>query len=136
MTLAPEYIVAFALALGGVAFFVGRTTSVGTARIRDLEGRLEAAHKEVERALAETAASRAATQKVRNELDGYRRNVVEHFSGASDLIRDLTVQYRAVYDHLTEGASELCPEGFVLDRGAEAAALPLEATPASSKPTS
>jgi uncharacterized membrane-anchored protein YhcB (DUF1043 family) len=136
MTLAPELVAAIALALGGIAFFIGRATSVGTARIRDLEARLEAAHKEVERALAEIAASRATAQKVRDELDGYRRHVVEHFVGASDLMRDLTVQYRAVYDHLTEGASQLCPEGFVLDRGAEAGLLPLEATPASSKPTS
>ncbi len=136
MAFVPELFVALALALGAVAFFVGRTTSRGAARIRDLEARLEASHKEVERALAEITASRAATQEVREELAGYRRNVGEHFRGASDLIRDLTVQYRAVYDHLTEGASQLCPEGFVLDRGDEAGALPLEATPASSKPPS
>ena len=36
-----------------------------------------------------------------------------YFSGTSDLLRDLTVQYRSVYEHLTRGASTLCPEGFV-----------------------
>jgi uncharacterized membrane-anchored protein YhcB (DUF1043 family) len=38
---------------------------------------------------------------------------MDHFSGTSDLLRDLTVQYRSVYEHLTKGASTLCPEGFV-----------------------
>ena len=42
-----------------------------------------------------------------------RRRRGSHFTGASDLLRDLTVQYRAVYDHLTEGATGLCPPGSV-----------------------
>ncbi|MBW2543802.1 MAG: DUF1043 family protein [Deltaproteobacteria bacterium] len=49
----------------------------------------------------------------REEHAAYRLNVVDHFSGTSDLLRDLTVQYRSVYEHLTKGASTLCPEGFV-----------------------
>ena len=49
----------------------------------------------------------------KGEYDIYRMNVLEHFSGTSDLLRDLTVQYRSVYQHLTKGASTLCPEGFV-----------------------
>jgi uncharacterized membrane-anchored protein YhcB (DUF1043 family) len=29
------------------------------------------------------------------------------------MLRDLTHQYRAVYDHLTKGATSLCPEGSI-----------------------
>ena len=34
----------------------------------------------------------------------------KHFSGTSDLFRDLTHQYTTLYAHLAEGARELCPD--------------------------
>ncbi len=110
------------LAAGGL---LGRRFSTAAARIRELESRNEVLHKEHERALAELAVARDEARRLQREFEDYRGCVAEHFSGTSDLLRELTVQYRAVYDHLTRGASALCPEGFVgLDAEATAAALP------------
>ena len=82
-------VVAFA---AGVAF--GRSASRRTAaRARELEARLGAAEEEMAR---------------------YRSQVSEHFSETSTLLRDLTLQYRSVYEHLAEGARTLCPEGVQL----------------------
>ncbi len=47
----------------------------------------------------------------REELEQYRKRVAEHFDGTSRLLHDLTLQYRAVYEHLAEGAQSLCPDG-------------------------
>lgn len=104
------------LAAGGgllVGFATGRYTSGGAKRVREVEARLESTAKDRERAVAETAAAREATARVQTELDGYRGRVTEHFTGTSELLRDLTEQYRTVYDHLAGGANELCPQGFV-----------------------
>ena len=58
--------------------------------------------------------------------------MVEHFTGTSGLLRDLTVQYRSVYDHLTKGATSLCPEGSVdLLEGLQSERLLEEAGPSS-----
>jgi hypothetical protein len=37
--------------------------------------------------------------------------VEKHFEKTSDLFRDLTEHYTALYGHLAEGARTLCPEG-------------------------
>ena len=52
-----------------------------------------------------------ALDATREELEQYRHRVAEHFDGTSKLLHDLTLQYRAVYEHLAEGAQSLCPEG-------------------------
>lgn len=107
-----------------LGFLVGRHTARDTERIRELEVHVERLEKERERALAEIAAAREALRLKQEELDGYRGRVADHFAGTSDLLRDLTHRYRSVYAHLTAGASELCPEGFVgLEEGLEPGAL-------------
>ena len=68
---------------------------------------------ELEYAVLEAESLQGKLRDAQAEYDLYRMNVLEHFSGTSDLLRDLTVQYRSVYQHLTKGASTLCPEGFV-----------------------
>ena len=101
------------LVMTAAAFFLGRRTSAGVARQLELEAELTTAHSEQARAEAEAERLRNELDAGRKEYDEYRLNVVDHFSGTSDLLRDLTVQYRSVYEHLTQGASTLCPEGFV-----------------------
>lgn len=101
------------LAMAAAAFFLGRRTGPGAARQLELEAELTTAHSEQARAEAEAERLRNELEAGRQEYDEYRLNVVDHFSGTSDLLRDLTVQYRSVYEHLTHGASTLCPEGFV-----------------------
>jgi uncharacterized membrane-anchored protein YhcB (DUF1043 family) len=115
-------VVGGAILLAGVAvgFLLGRRTSAARAQARQLEEELEELQKEQERARAEIQAGR-------EELEGYRAKVADHFAGTSERLRDLTLQYRAVYNHLAEGAGELCPEGFEkLDGGLGLDALPEE----------
>jgi uncharacterized membrane-anchored protein YhcB (DUF1043 family) len=107
------YLVAAGLAVAVAAFLVGRLTGGGAARRRELEEQLADAHEELSRAAAEMEDLLDQLGAARDEHEAYRLNVVDHFSGTSDLLRDLTVQYRSVYEHLTKGASTLCPEGFV-----------------------
>ena len=107
------YLVAAGLALAAAAFFVGRVTGGGANRRRELEEQLANAHEEISRLAEEAENLLGQLRAAREEHEAYRLNVVDHFSGTSDLLRDLTVQYRSVYEHLTKGASTLCPEGFV-----------------------
>ncbi len=95
------------------AFLLGRRTGGNHTRQLELEAELTTAQSEQARSAAEAERLRNDLDAHRQEYDEYRLNVVDHFSGTSDLLRDLTVQYRSVYEHLTSGASKLCPEGFV-----------------------
>jgi uncharacterized membrane-anchored protein YhcB (DUF1043 family) len=107
------YVVAAGLAVAVAAFFIGRVTGGGAIRRRELEEQLANAHEELARLAAEVEDLLEQLRTAREEHEAYRLSVVDHFSGTSDLLRDLTVQYRSVYEHLTKGASTLCPEGFV-----------------------
>jgi uncharacterized membrane-anchored protein YhcB (DUF1043 family) len=77
------------------------------ARVRDLEeqiGRAEAEHAQ------------------------YKTQVSQHFVETSRRLRDLTLQYKSVYEHLADGARRLCPDGAVAIAPSLAeAALPAEA---------
>lgn len=53
----------------------------------------------------------ADLQEAQRRHDAHRARVEKHFERTSDLFRDLTEQYTALYTHLAEGARELCPEG-------------------------
>lgn len=107
------YLVAAGIAVAVAAFLVGRLTGGGANRRRELEEQLADAQEETSRITAELEDLVEQLAAAREEHAAYRLNVLEHFSGTSDLLRDLTVQYRSVYEHLTKGASTLCPEGFV-----------------------
>jgi hypothetical protein len=45
----------------------------------------------------------------RAELDGYKRQVSEHFEQTAQLVNGLTDQYRKVHQHLASSAESLCP---------------------------
>ena len=107
------YVVAAGFALAMAAFFVGRVTGGSAIRRRELEEQLVNAHEEISHLAAEVESLLEQLRAAREQHEAYRMSVVDHFSGTSDLLRDLTVQYRSVYEHLTKGASTLCPEGFV-----------------------
>lgn len=88
---------------------LGRRTGRAAQRMRRLEGELEAS---------------------RQEIESYRERVAEHFDRTSDLLRDLTIRYRGVYDHLADGARALCPDNpSMLGQGIEAALLVEEGAP-------
>jgi uncharacterized membrane-anchored protein YhcB (DUF1043 family) len=101
---------AVALAVG---VLIGRLTGNNRQEVRELKSTLESASKERELAQASVEAAKDEIKRTREQLDGYRGEVVEHFTGTSQLLRDLTHQYREVYDHLATGASSLCPAGSV-----------------------
>ncbi len=70
-------------------------------------------------------------RQTQERLAGYEDQVAKHFAQASDLFGDLTRQYSAVWDHLAEGARELCAERApALGRGFTEAPLLLTQTPA------
>jgi uncharacterized membrane-anchored protein YhcB (DUF1043 family) len=97
-----------ALALFALGFRSGRRSGrEAIDRARDLEERL---------AIAE------------EDMGRYRTQVSEHFDETSRLLRDLTLQYRSVYEHLSDGARTLCPDGANLLAPSLAEALPPEAS--------
>jgi uncharacterized membrane-anchored protein YhcB (DUF1043 family)/arylsulfatase A-like enzyme len=102
-----------AILLAGVAlgFLLGRRTSAARARACQLEAELEDLRKEQERVQAEILAGRDELERTREDLEHYRGKVADHFAGTSERLRELTLQYRAIYNHLAEGAGELCPQG-------------------------
>jgi uncharacterized membrane-anchored protein YhcB (DUF1043 family) len=108
-----------------VGFLIGRRTGSMAARIRELEAEIEGILKEGDRVRAELRAAQEEGRRIGEEFGEYRRSVAEHFAGTSDQLRDLTLQYRRIYDHLTHGANTLCPDGFSgLRDGLDADALP------------
>ncbi len=115
-----------ACVLGGlvVGYLVGHYFNRTSFRIRELEAEIEHRTKEHDRALAEVDAAKGELLRAEREAEEYRARVGEHFTGTSHLLRELTVQYRAVYDHLASGAGDLCPEGFAMLEG-ELDSLPL-----------
>ena len=84
------------------------------------------------------AGSRRATARARHleeqlraseaEHARYRGQVSEHFGETSRRLRDLTLQYKSVYEHLADGARTLCPEGSIeIAPSLAEAALPMAA---------
>ena len=72
-------------AAGG--FLAGRTLAPNQQRIKDLESEL--ADKQ-------------------NEHQEYREQVAEHIAGSAKKFQSMTHQYRDLYDHLSDGAQQLC----------------------------
>ena len=56
------------------------------------------------------AALETELEEERQQAAGYREAVTKHFDGTSDLFRDLTRNYAALYAHLAEGARGLSPD--------------------------
>jgi len=77
--------------------------------------------------------------EIHAELQEYREQVQEHFTKTSDLFQSLTVQYRELYDHLADGAQDLCepapgtPMLGISDKGLLPQAAPEGATDAKQK---
>ena len=91
---------------------LGRRGSKPAQRARELEAEVEALLQQSERMQGEKDELESDLEEARRQTAEYKRKVVDHFYGTSEQLRSLTLQYRAVYDHLAEGARELCPEGF------------------------
>jgi uncharacterized membrane-anchored protein YhcB (DUF1043 family) len=103
---APWLAAALALAVG---FVMGRAGQ-GPKRRRELEGELSVLRglEEEGRSTREDLERRLADAG--SEAEVYKKKVVDHFYGTSEQLRSLTLQYRSVFDHLADGARELCPD--------------------------
>jgi uncharacterized membrane-anchored protein YhcB (DUF1043 family) len=110
LLLSPAVWLVAAIALG-IGVLLGRSLGGGSAR-REAE-RARALQEQLEQAQAEQAR--------------YRAQVSDHFVETSRRLRDLTTQYKAVYEHLADGARALCPEGVVAIAPSLAEALPATA---------
>lgn len=79
----------------------------------------------------EAARARQLEEQLRTgeaEHARYRSQVSEHFGETSRRLRDLTLQYKSVYEHLADGARTLCPEGSIeIAPSLAEAALPIAA---------
>jgi uncharacterized membrane-anchored protein YhcB (DUF1043 family) len=88
------------------------------------------------------AATKRRLQQLEDELaearrlaDAQQASVEKHFEKTSDLFRDLTENYTALYSHLADGARTLCPEGGpALGRGLNNPLLEVEAGLATEAP--
>jgi uncharacterized membrane-anchored protein YhcB (DUF1043 family) len=49
----------------------------------------------------------------KSEMTSYKQNVTDHFVKTSNLINNMTDSYRAIYDHMSDGAKSLCSESMI-----------------------
>ena len=49
-------------------------------------------------------------QALSEEHESYKNSVHTHFNGTARLLNEMTDSYRNVYQHLAQGASNLCPD--------------------------
>jgi hypothetical protein len=49
-------------------------------------------------------------QQLSDEYENYKKEVHGHFSDSAILVGKLTESYREVYQHLAQGARDLCPD--------------------------
>lgn len=47
-------------------------------------------------------------KEIREEFDEYKEKVDTHFAQTSDMFKDVTTQYKKLYDHMSVGAVDLC----------------------------
>lgn len=115
-----EYWIPAAAALAGLVLglLFGRTGRRARQRVEELEVRVserEARIDQLEAGRAELETRLATAEQERDEasdaLSGYQQEVVGHFHQTSELLKEMTLQYRNIYEHLAQGAEALCPEG-------------------------
>lgn len=49
----------------------------------------------------------------KNEMTSYKQNVTDHFVKTSNLVNNMTDSYRAIYDHMSDGAKSLCSKSMI-----------------------
>ena len=89
-------------------------------RVVAIEQKLEEQRLAQERLAEETQAARDELKQRRQEAEAYRGQVSEHFGDTSRLLRDFTLQYRAVYEQCEDTTTEdLRHQGEVTDGNEE-----------------
>jgi uncharacterized membrane-anchored protein YhcB (DUF1043 family) len=118
--LGTEYWIPAAAALAGLVLglLFGRSGRRARQRVEELEVRVserEARIGQLEAGRAELEARLGTAEQERDEasdaLAGYQQEVAGHFQQTSELLKEMTLQYRNIYQHLAQGAEALCPDG-------------------------
>ena len=73
-------------------FFFSRLDTTMQKKCDELEQKLDTAHQ---------------------EMTHYKQDVTQHFVKTSNLINNMTQSYRAVYDHMADGANKLCSSNMI-----------------------
>lgn len=85
-------VILVALVVGiGAGFAIGRSTNTVQRRSEALESEIT---------------------ELRGQMSDYREQVGQHFAQTADAVNAMTAHYRALYDHLSKGAQDLCGEQF------------------------
>jgi len=93
-----------------VGLLIGHSYSPGGKRIRALKAEIERAITELQQTKAELDRTRANLELTQGVSEEYRQQVTKHFSKTAELVNTLTMNYRAVYEHLATSAVNLCDE--------------------------
>ena len=126
----PVALIALPLIALAVGVLIGRRSAADAARARSLAAELDAQRGALERVQGEKLALEAEIRRARDEAEGYRGKVVEHFYGTSEQLRSLTLRYRELFVHLADGARELCPEASsAIEAGLQPPALASDTSP-------
>ncbi len=98
------------LVLVGI-FLIGLGTGVFLRRsgVRSARAEAERLGQDLDNTRTQLVAAEEKLRAAQGELEAQRGAVAKHFERTSELFRDLTRQYTALYAHLAEGARELCP---------------------------
>ena len=96
------------LFIGGL--LIGRSYSPGAKRIKTLKAEIEHTQADLQKTKMELDQIRAALELSQGMSDEYRQQVTKHFSKTAELVNNLTMNYRAVYEHLATSALSLCDE--------------------------
>lgn len=93
-------------------FLIGLGTGVFLRRggVRTARAEAERLGVDLDLARAQLVDAGEKLAAAQRQLESQRAAVAKHFDRTSDLFRDLTHQYTALYAHLAEGARELCPD--------------------------
>ena len=93
-------------------FLIGLGTGVFLRRggVRSARAEAERLGRDLGTVRTQLAGAEDALRGARQALEEQRAAVSKHFERTSDLFRELTRQYTALYSHLAEGARDLCPD--------------------------
>jgi uncharacterized membrane-anchored protein YhcB (DUF1043 family) len=93
-------------------FLIGLGTGVFLRRsgVRTARAEAERLGQDLGTTRSQLANAEETLLAAQRELEQQSSAISKHFERTSELFRDLTRQYTALYSHLAEGARELCPD--------------------------
>ncbi|MDF7679274.1 Z-ring associated protein ZapG [Enterobacteriaceae bacterium ESL0689] len=62
------------------------------------------------RKLRQQQALQCELEKNKNELEGYRKELISHFARSAELLDNMADDYRQLYQHMAKSSSNLLPE--------------------------